>query len=254
MKKFYTLVLALFIGTATICAEDPQYPNILPTGSFEGITSVTDAGWALWNGNAALMELLTSTNTIDATSTQMLKIVAPTTSQNAWDLQLVTPLIPIVVGYEYSIEFEISSNVAGQGRVSTGNNQLSSQYLPDFSTSTTWKTVTYGPFTAVGTELRLAFDLGYIADVIYYLDNVKVYDHSSTTSIQAPLFKENNTVYAKDGNVNIGDAAGKKIEVLSITGVNVFSAIGNSETVTIPLNKGIYVVVVNDVATKVLVK
>ncbi|ASB48782.1 carbohydrate binding domain-containing protein [Alkalitalea saponilacus] len=173
MKKIYNLIVALFVCSVLVNAEEPVYTNILPSGNFEGFADKAATGWAFWNSTE--WDLVASDNTLDATSTQMIKAVARDNATNAWDAQLVSPTLDITIDKEYTITFQVRSNVAGQGRISLGDNQLSNQYLPDFNTSNEWVELSFGPYTAIGEELSIRFDIGYIADVEYYFDNVRVY-------------------------------------------------------------------------------
>jgi hypothetical protein len=161
---------------------DPVVVNLIPKGDFEGITSVQAEGWSLLNGDATKMELLASDNTLDASSTKMLKLVTPATATNAWDLQLRTAAATIIPGNKYVFSFDIRSEGVGKGRISlSAANQFKHQYWPDFNTDTNWKTFTYeaiygDSLIALGNQFIANFDLGYVAGMVYYLDNVKLID------------------------------------------------------------------------------
>ncbi|HLW10109.1 MAG TPA: DUF6383 domain-containing protein, partial [Fermentimonas sp.] len=239
------------------------------------IEAVFAEGAFVWkNGEKEKAELLPSDNTLDAASTKMLKLVSKETSEKEWDLQFATPTIPLVEGNQYKVTFDVRSEGEGVLRISTGGaNQIpANQYWQDIESSTTWTKAEYlylyndpkAPIIA-GSDaaVDLTFDMGKVADMTYYLDNIKVFDVTGTRAARyvAPPVVSINTivkpalnVFASQGSITIGDTAGKQVAVYSITGSKVFGTTAKSNEVTVNVPTGIYIVVVDGVAKKVAVR
>jgi len=257
---------------------EPAGLNIFADGTFESfadIEAVFAEGAFVWkNGEKEKAELLPSDNTLDAASTKMLKLVSKETSEKEWDLQFATPTIPLVEGNQYKVTFDVRSEGEGVLRISTGGaNQIpANQYWQDIESSTTWTKAEYlylyndpkAPIIA-GSDaaVDLTFDMGKVADMTYYLDNIKVFDVTGTRAARyvAPPVVSINTivkpalnVFASQGSITIGDTAGKQVAVYSITGSKVFGTTAKSNEVTVNVPTGIYIVVVDGVAKKVAVR
>ena len=103
------------------------------------------------------------------------------TATNAWSVQATTPAITIIPGHIYKLTFWVRAvGGGGQGRVSTGAGQLGSQYLSSQTNlPDTWRQVTYNNLMAVGSSLQLSFDMGYIANKTYYIDDIVLEDLSA---------------------------------------------------------------------------
>jgi GH35 family endo-1,4-beta-xylanase len=161
----------------------PTEVNYLANGSFENDLE----GWTVNNPGAGV----STTDEVQAVDgTKVLKATAAANAANAWDLQILSPTIPALQG-KARLSFMIRSDVPGQGRVSfpsgisngypwmnwTG---AQSGWTEAFETSTTWTeiNVILQDFSAefTGTDWTFALDLGYLPDVTYYVDNVKVTD------------------------------------------------------------------------------
>lgn len=116
------------------------------------------------------------------------KLVSSSSSSGAWNLQLISPDITIVSGHTYEISFYIKSEQPGKGRISfsglssnypwkdwygTGGN-----YTEAFETNSAWQQVKFTVNDFTGSTFKLAFDLGYLPDVTYYIDvdNIMVVD------------------------------------------------------------------------------
>lgn len=100
------------------------------------------------------------------------------TSTNAWSVQVKSPAIGLTLGNVYKVSFWIRAvNGGGKGRISTGsNNQLGGQYWADFDVSNEWRKIVYNNLTAGGNSVELVFDMGYIAEKTYYIDDIVVED------------------------------------------------------------------------------
>jgi len=128
--------------------------------------------------------------------TNAVKMISSASSANAWDLQLISPDIPVDTSHTYEFSFYIRSEQPGQGRVSfvgLGNNYPYKDWFNDgsglteaFETTTEWQQVkiTIDDFTS--EVFKFAFDLGYLADVTYYVDvdNILVVDPEAGSSVE----------------------------------------------------------------------
>ncbi|MDR3340560.1 MAG: endo-1,4-beta-xylanase, partial [Candidatus Symbiothrix sp.] len=106
------------------------------------------------------------------------------TGTDAWSLQLQTPEITIKPAHQYKIFFWAKA-VGGSGklRISTSEaGQLNTQYLADKDISGDWAQYVYEfssgttILSGVGTSLKLNFDMGYIANKTYYIDDIYLVD------------------------------------------------------------------------------
>lgn len=258
-------MLTMFLCGAFASQVYATETNLLPQGSFDAFADKAEVFtvFSLLNGDVEDAELLTSDNSLDPTSTKMLKLVTPSTAVEAWDLQLATPEITLVEGNEYKFSVDIRSEGEGKFRISTSEeDQLAGQYWPDVVTGTDWTTVeiteVYGNILTAGSAgvVKLNFDMGAVADMVYYIDNIKLIDLTGgTVSVVSPeVKKEEIKAYSFNGILSIDDVLGKSVQVYSISGAQVFSAAGASNDINLQLNKGVYIVVVNNIATKVIVK
>jgi hypothetical protein len=104
---------------------------------------------------------------------------------DAWSVQVFTPGIEIVPGHDYKVSFWIRAvGGGGRGRISTvSSNQLGGQYWSDFNATDEWTQVVYTNLTASGNAVQLAFDMGYIANKTYYIDDILIEDLTANTSI-----------------------------------------------------------------------
>lgn len=164
---------------------EPPVTDYITNGTFEsGIE-----GWAKWNGSDNALSHATA-------SEYAVKLTAGT-GTNAWDLQLATPSIPLTVGNLYEVSFDIRSTGAGQGRISLGATSFTHQYWPDFTTSEEWQTVSYTAIYGADLEalldnVELNFDIGYIANMVYYIDNIKVTDLTAQSDVFVGDFEAGN--------------------------------------------------------------
>lgn len=168
-------------------------PTVIPApaGSnsldISGLQDGSFTGWTKANPGAGI-------SVVDgaglSSSAKALKLVSSSSSANAWSLQLQTPNITIVSGHNYQVSFYIKSEQAGKGRLSfsglTNNYPWKDWYATGgswteaFTTTSQWQQVkiTFAPADFSGTSFKIAFDLGYLPDVTYYIDvdNIMVID------------------------------------------------------------------------------
>ncbi|GHT76852.1 hypothetical protein AGMMS50262_16250 [Bacteroidia bacterium] len=131
------------------------------------------------------------------TGTYGLKAVSSATSKNEWDLQFQTPEIVVDKSKSYTVSFMIKSDVEGSARISYSgfeNNYPWTDWDGSggkalFSTSSTWKEITYTLPTDFSGDpkIKISFDLGKLPDVTYYIDDVKVVEEQTASS--APRLK-----------------------------------------------------------------
>lgn len=151
--------------------------NHMPNGSFENGLE----GWSANNPGAGIEAIELS----DAPAgSHVVKMTASNSSSNAWDLQLASPEMPVFAGEEVRLSFFIKADQSGEGRVSfsgltndypwlnwTGNGGTES-----FEVGTAWQqiSVVLPGFKEDATVWRCSFDFGYLPDVTYYIDDVRV--------------------------------------------------------------------------------
>ena len=99
---------------------------------------------------------------------------------SAWSVQVFTPLIEIVSGHVYNVSFWIRAvGGGGQGRISTAESgQLGGQYWTNFTVGDVWEQKMFSSLIAGSNTLQLAFDMGYIANKTYYIDDIVIEDIS----------------------------------------------------------------------------
>lgn len=119
--------------------------------------------------------------------TNAVKLVSGPSSSAAYNLQIISPDIPVIEGHTYEISFYIKSDQPGKGRISFGgleNNYPWKDWLNTgsgteaFETTSTWQQVKFTVDDFNATVFHMAFDLGYLPGVTYYLDvaNIIVVD------------------------------------------------------------------------------
>jgi GH35 family endo-1,4-beta-xylanase len=121
--------------------------------------------------------------------TDAMKLIASSSSANYWDLQIVSPEVPVIAGHEYQVTFFIKSDQPGAGRISMPGAANEYPWIDwmgtgsgteAFETTSTWQQVQYSvsEFAEGSTGFSLSFDLGSVPDVTYYIDvnTIKVVD------------------------------------------------------------------------------
>jgi len=165
--------------------------NLITDGSFEAgtIGSLPD-GWISNNLSGGI-----EVSDEDArTGSQSVKMVSDASTTVNYKLQLVSPTLTVDPSKTYTFSFFVKSDVAGKGRISfpgqlnVGGTANEYPYLDWTGTGTateafnttagqwTWVSVDIQPQT---TSLAFSFDMGYFADVTYYLDDVSLVEKSA---------------------------------------------------------------------------
>ena len=122
------------------------------------------------------------------------KMISGSSSANAWDLQLESDQISLDVSKIYTFSFNVKSDIAGKGRVSFPGGVDGNQYpWMDWTGSGASEAFTTpaGVWTSVSVEftntsdVKLSFDMGYLPDVTYYIDDIKIVEKAVTESTRA---------------------------------------------------------------------
>lgn len=185
-----------FIDVENIVVIDldalPVEVNLVPNGGFESgdLTS-----WTAQNAGAGIV-IETGTNVFSGANSA--RMTASATSGNPWDLQLQSDPITLVAGRNYIFSFSVKADRPGRGRVSFPG--LSNQWpwmdwtgagaAEAFNITTTWQQVSVRldnlTFAAGSSNLTLSFDFGYIPNVVYHLDDIKIVE---AAPVGAPSLK-----------------------------------------------------------------
>lgn len=117
-----------------------------------------------------------------------IRLVSSSTSSSAWNLQLVSPIVPVVSGKTYTVSIFIRSNEPGRGRISFPRGHNTNQFpwmdwmntgsaTEAFTTSTNWQNVRFN-LTMQDNQFQFNLDLGYLPNVTYFIDiqNLTVVD------------------------------------------------------------------------------
>ena len=157
--------------------------NYMPNGSFENGME----GWTAQNPGAGIEVVELS----DAPAgSHAVKMTAGSSSSKAWDLQLGSSELPVMAGEKVRLSFFVKADQAGQGRISFSGltnsypwmNWTGSQsgWTETFEVGTTWQQISVvlqnfdNDFVEGASVWKCNFDMGYLPDVTYYIDDVKV--------------------------------------------------------------------------------
>jgi hypothetical protein len=92
---------------------------------------------------------------------------------------------------------------------------------------------------------------GALSETIWYADNVTLSPDLSTTA-KAP--KAEAKISTDPGTINVAPQVGSNVEIYSLSGAKVFSQDNAGGTVSVNVAPGLYIVVVDNISTKVIVK
>jgi GH35 family endo-1,4-beta-xylanase len=161
----------------------PTEVNLVANGGFE---SGDLTGWSALNPGGGI----TVTGEEKVSGAYSAKLISGATATNAWDLQLESDQLTFDASKTYTFSFYVKSNIAGKGRVSfpgglDGNpypwlNWTGSGASEAFTTAAGGWTFVSVEFTNT-TDVKLSFDMGYLPDVTYYLDDVKIVEKKAET-------------------------------------------------------------------------
>ncbi|MDR0541638.1 MAG: endo-1,4-beta-xylanase [Dysgonamonadaceae bacterium] len=159
--------------------------NYVTDGGFE--KGELPEGWSAMNPGAGV----SVTDEDKFTGDYSVKMTSNASAKNAWDLQLQSAVVSLDKAKSYTFSFYVKSNTAGKGRVSFPGNMNGNQYPwldwtgagagEAFTTAAGQWTLISVPITNTG-DVQLSFDMGYLPDVIYYIDDVKIVEQKAESS------------------------------------------------------------------------
>lgn len=268
MKKLYTLTIALVLATAGLSAQSVLFHD------FEDATIGDEVGAIGWND---LMEAEIADDPL-ATGNNVLKFVP--NDYNAapyleFTLEAGTTMADynnfMFKGYFQQGDVGWKNNKVGVSQdIPTGafdNDAYSGEDLGTFNratgASTAWETVEVditNSLTFSGT-VYIVFGMstrgtesenGVGPVTTWFADDVELIAANPTST---PSLNQNKlSLYTKDNAVVINNCLGKSIAIYSISGTQVFSQKATSSSITAPLPRGLYIVEMDGVASKVIVK
>ena len=153
----------------TVIPPNPSDNNIL---SLAGLKDKSFSGWTRQNPGAGIS---IDDNAGIKSGEQAIKLISSSSSSDPWQLQLRTPIVPVVSGKKYTISFYIRSNQAGEGRISFVKGHDSNKYpyidwyrtgsaVRSFTTNSGWQNVSFD-ITMEDSQFQFDIDLGYFPDV-----------------------------------------------------------------------------------------
>lgn len=148
-------------------------PNIIPNPGFELGSGDDFDNWSKWNGATSLLET-TVAGEYRSGSRALKAIVAA--DGNPWSVQMVSDLIPTIVGETYTFKVYVKAVVAGTSiRFSTNP---SAMYSGNYTVTTDWTQLRW-TFTANEPQTRMVLDLGANANT-YFLDDMEMLEPVTT--------------------------------------------------------------------------
>lgn len=145
----------------------PKGANIIPNPGFEIGTGDDFTNWGKWNGASSL--LATTTSDEFRNGNRALKAVVAADG-NPWSVQLVSDLIPTIIGQSYT--FKIYVKALNSGTTVRFSTNPSSLYSSNYTVSTSWTQFSW-TFTANATQTRICLDMGAKANT-YFLDDMEM--------------------------------------------------------------------------------
>ncbi len=267
MKKIYTLTLALFLASAGSFAQSVLIHD------FEDATigdEIGTIGWGTQEAEIADDPLATGNNVLK---------VLPNNYNSAPYLAFTIEDGKTLANYK-SFKFQGYFQQGDVGwkniivgvsqEVPTGafdNDAYSGENLGSFNramaASTDWEsfeiditnelTLSGTVYIVFGINCAGTGDQGSAgATTTWFADDVKLVAANATS---IPALRPNQlSLYTKDNAIVINDCLGKSIAIYSISGTQVFSQKATSSSITAQLPKGLYIVEMEGVASKVIVK
>ncbi|MFA6335840.1 MAG: carbohydrate binding domain-containing protein [Bacteroidales bacterium] len=232
-------------------------PNAIPTSGFGGAETHCElpqkySQLDFENGNISNWSKLNLGAGIDITQEDKhggdyaLKMVNGT-STSAWSVQVTTPDVEIHSEHIYTVSFWVRAvGGGGKGRISTaGNGALGGTYWSDFTVGNDWEQKTFTNLTANGSSVKLSFDMGYIADKTYYIDDIVFDDTDMTeTGISNPIYSDwTGKIYSSEkGKIDVIAPNNSKVQIMDIFGREVGTRTANSSLQFSVNSAGIYIV------------
>ncbi len=166
---------------------EPEEVNYVENGGFE---SGDMTNWTALNSGAGIE--VTSEDKFSGDYS--VRMISGSSASDAWDLQLGSDQISLDNTKTYTFSFNVKSNIAGKGRVSFPGGVDGNQYpWMDWTGSGASEAFTTpaGVWTTVSVELtntsdvELNFDMGFLPDVTYYIDDIKIVEKTETKNTKA---------------------------------------------------------------------
>jgi endo-1,4-beta-xylanase len=165
----------------------PSTTNLVTNGTFEADpdAATTDifTGWQDLNHSNGTFSA--ATGTAAYAGSRALQATVTTAGQSYNTQMLMRTPIPVTKGNTYSISFWVKGSAAATTQYEIRSSDATVVSYQSAPVTTAWTKVTYS-YTATGTTMQLAFDLG--ANVgTFYVDDVSVFatTTSSTTTLTA---------------------------------------------------------------------
>ncbi|MGB4413546.1 MAG: endo-1,4-beta-xylanase [Paludibacter sp.] len=186
---------------------EPTEVNYVENGGFE---SGDLTNWSALNPGAGITVVTDNSHS----GTNSAKLVASASSANEWDLQLESAQLHLDASKTYTFSFYIKSDIEGKGRVSFPGGVDGNQY-PWMnwtgSGASALFTTTPGSWMLVSVDfvntidVKLSFDLGKVANVTYYLDDVKIVEKAAA---------QNSKVLRRAGPIIIDKTEEEKAQII----------------------------------------
>lgn len=268
MKRIYTLLLAVaFVGFAGIAGAqvliDTDFSDMDPvpanrTNILDGPIAITN-GTIYWfgcryNDTGSLPRI--GDDSLDPNSDPELRYIRTGTNGAIGDdgkptthFFQVTPTEPFVNGG--MVTLLVSSNGDADGILvydaTDGGllGEINLTGMPRYTISSYEFTL---PETFSGVK-ALAFIR---KSITYFTWGIKVETNGEGVSIKDQVIKP--VTYSSNKTITVVDSFGKNVEVYSLTGTKIYGQVASSSRVVVPAPAGVYLVVVNNVSTKVIVK
>jgi len=176
MNKLYNVLLTVCLIIGTVFMTHAQ--NLMPNPGFENGTGDNFTNWTKANGATYLTATTVSSEVHGGT--RALKSAGPGFAGQQYQVQMLSDLIPTVVGTVYTFKIWVNAATAG------GNIRFSTQPSAIYGGDTNvpagvWTELTW-TFTANVASTRIALDLGQ-SNVIYYLDDISLTGATPTTVV-----------------------------------------------------------------------
>ncbi|CAN5575127.1 hypothetical protein BH09BAC4_BH09BAC4_21000 [soil metagenome] len=154
------LVLDLGKNTNIYYLDDadisPAIINLVPNGSFELGSGDVFTNWSKYNGAANMTETTVAAEVNEGS--RAVKVIN-TAAGEPYSVQLVSEPMSLSVGKNYTATIYVRSNAGGEIIRFSTNATAGAQYGPDYTTTTTWKAMTW-TFTANDASTRIVLDMG----------------------------------------------------------------------------------------------
>src|SRR5665647_1580030 len=188
---------ATYLNTLTKGAVSTGGPNLILNGGFETAGSgKLFANWSDLNHSNGTFSVGTGGNVHGGS----VSLAATTTeSGSSWGTQILSDAWPTTPGKTYNISFWIKGASPQTIQFEIRNSDGSVSYQGGKSVTTSWSQITYS-YTAPGTTMAIAFDLGGHANT-FYIDDVSAVDPTATPPAYVDLVANGNFETAGSGKL-----------------------------------------------------